>query len=151
SEWLFLDGFLRSRVLQRLLLVRVMQPRRVIVCALADQCRELDVLVTALYLSSVDSAIQLLAIGQPFEELVLVCEKIRPKALIMISHHAPAGELPRRLKRLAMSLDCQVLLAGEASDLAQESLAGSSIGCLGSEGVLMRQRLKQFLAGNLDT
>ncbi|MEK1842508.1 MAG: MerR family transcriptional regulator, partial [Pseudomonas sp.] len=42
SEWLFLDGFLRSRVLQRLLLVRVMQPRRVIVCALADQCRELD-------------------------------------------------------------------------------------------------------------
>jgi hypothetical protein len=44
-----------------------------------------------------------------------------------------------------------VLLAGDASDLAQESLAGSSIGCLGSEGVVMRQRLKQFLAGNLDT
>lgn len=65
SEWLFLDGFLRARVLQRLLLVRVMQPRRMIVCALADQCRELEVLLTALYLSSVDSAIQLLAIGQP--------------------------------------------------------------------------------------
>jgi DNA-binding transcriptional MerR regulator len=47
SEWLFLDGFLRSRVLQRLLLVRVMQPRRVIVSALPDQCRELDVMVTA--------------------------------------------------------------------------------------------------------
>ncbi|MBB3243632.1 DNA-binding transcriptional MerR regulator [Pseudomonas sp. Tn43] len=151
SEWLFLDGFLRARVLQRLLLVRVMQPRRVIVCALADQCRELEVLVTALYLSSVDSAIQLLAIGQPFEELVLICEKIRPKALILVSNHAPAGELPRRLNRLAMSLDCQVLLAGDASDLAQESLAGSSIGCLGNEGLLMRQRLKQFLAGNLDT
>jgi DNA-binding transcriptional MerR regulator len=151
SEWLFLDGFLRARVLQRLLLVRVMQPRRVIVCALADQCRELDVLVTALYLSSVDSAIQLLAIGQPFEELVLVCEKIRPKALILVSNHAPASDLPGRLNRLAMSLDCQVLLAGDASDLVQESLAGSSIGCLGNEGVLMRQRLKQFLAGNLDT
>ncbi|MGF6332611.1 DNA-binding transcriptional MerR regulator [Pseudomonas sp. BS3782 TE3695] len=151
SEWLFLDGFLRARVLQRLLLVRVMQPRRVIVCALADQCRELDVLVTALYLSSVDSAIQLLAIGQPFEELVLVCEKIRPKALILVSNHAPANDLPGRLNRLAMSLDCQVLLAGDASDLVQESLAGSSIGCLGNEGVLMRQRLKQFLAGNLDT
>ena len=92
-----------------------------------------------------------MAIGQPFEELVLVCEKIRPKVLILVSNHAPAGELPRRLKRLAMSLDCQVLLAGEASDLAQENLAGSSIGCLGHEGVLMRQRLKQFLAGNLDT
>jgi hypothetical protein len=128
-----------------------MQPRRVIVCALADQAHELEVLVTALYLSSVDSAIQLLSIGQPFDELTLVCERINPTALVLVSNHAPAPELPRRLNRLALSLDCQLLLAGDASDLAQDSLAGSSIGCLGNEGMVMRQRLKQFLAGNLDT
>ena len=151
SEWLFLDGFLRSRVLQRLLLVRVMQPRRVIVAALNDQCRELEVLLTALFLSSVDSAIQVLALGQPFDELTLICERVKPQALVLVSSHAPAPELPRRLNRLAMSLDCQLMLAGDASDLAQESLNGSSIGCLGSEGMVMRQRLKQFLAGNLDT
>lgn len=151
SEWLFLDGFLRSRVLQRLLLVRVMQPRRVIVCALNDQTRELDVLLTALFLSNVDSAIQLLSIGQPFDELTLVCERVKPQALVLVSNHAPSTDLPRRLNRLAMSLDCQLLLAGDASDLVQEDLAGSSIGCLGNEGMVMRQRLKQFLAGNLDT
>jgi DNA-binding transcriptional MerR regulator len=151
SEWLFLDGFLRSRVLQRLLLVRVMQPRRVIVCALNDQCRELEVLVTALFLSSVDSAIQVLALGQPFDELTLVCERVKPQALVLFSNHLPAPELPRRLNRLALGLDCQLMLAGDASDLAQESLAGSSVGCLGSEAMVMRQRLKQFLAGNLDT
>ncbi|MHC8337589.1 MerR family transcriptional regulator [Pseudomonas sp. HLT2-19-2] len=151
SEWLFLDGFLRSRVLQRLLLVRVMQPRRVIVSALNDQCRELELLVTALFLSSVDSAIQVLAIGQPLAELTLICERVKPKALVLVSNHAPALELPRRLNRLALSLDCQLMLAGDASDLVQENLAGSSIGCLGNEGVVMRQRLKQFLAGNLDT
>jgi DNA-binding transcriptional MerR regulator len=151
SEWLFLDGFLRSRVLQRLLLVRVMQPRRVIVCALNDQCRELELLVTALFLSSVDSAIQVLALGQPLNELTLVCERVKPQALVLFSNHMPALELPRRLNRLALSLDCQLMLAGEASDLAQESLAGSSIGSLGSEGMVMRQRLKQFLAGNLET
>ena len=151
SEWLFLDAFLRSRVLQRLLLVRVMQPRRVVVCAIADQARELDVLITGLYLSSVDLAIQLLAIGQPFDELTLVCERVKPAALVLVSNHAPGPELPRLLSRLAMSLDCQLLLAGDASDLAQESLAGSSIGCLGNDGRVMRQRLKQFLAGNLDT
>ena len=151
SEWLFLDGFLRSRVLQRLLLVRVMQPRRVIVAALNDQCRELEVLLTALFLSSVDSAIQVLALGQPFDELTLICERVKPQALVLVSSHAPAPELPGRLNRLAMSLDCQLMLAGDASDLAQESLNGSSIGCLGSEGMVMRQRLKQFLAGNLDT
>jgi DNA-binding transcriptional MerR regulator len=151
SEWLFLDGFLRSRVLQRLLLVRVMQPRRVIVCALAGQCHEFEVLVTALFLSSVDSAIQVLTLSQPFDELPLVCERIKPQALVLLSNHAPATELPRRLNRLAMGLDCQLFLAGDASDLAQASLAGSSIGCLGNEAVMMRQRLKQFLAGNLDT
>jgi hypothetical protein len=118
---------------------------------LADQARELEVLITALYLCSVDSAIQLLAIGQPFDELALVCQRIKPKALVLVSNHAPAAELPRRLNRLAISLDCQLLLAGDASDLAQESLAGSSIGCLGNEGTVMRQRMKQFLAGNLDT
>ena len=151
SEWLFLDGFLRSRVLQRLLLVRSLQPRRVIVCALFDQCRELELLITALFLSSVDSAIQVLAIGQPFDELTLICERIKPKALVLFSNHAPTSDLPRHLNRLAMSLDCQLLLAGDAADLAQASLAESSIGCLGSEGSIMRQRLKQFLAGNLDT
>jgi MerR family transcriptional regulator, light-induced transcriptional regulator len=151
SEWLFLDGFLRSRVLQRMLLMRVMQPRRVIVCALGDQVRELEVLVTALYLSHVDSAIQLLSIGQPLDELTLVCERVKPRALVLVSNHALATDVSRRLNRLALSLDCQLLLAGDASELAQESLAGSSIGCLGSEGVMMRQRLKQFLAGNLDT
>ncbi|MHC8290676.1 MerR family transcriptional regulator [Pseudomonas sp. XS1P51] len=151
SEWFFFDGFLRSRVLQRLLLVRVMQPRRVIVCALNDQCRELELLLTALFLSSVDSAIQVLAIGQPFDELTLVCERIKPQALVLLSNHLPALELPRRLNRLALSLDCQLMLAGDASDLAQESLAGSSVGCLGNEGMVMRQRLKQFLAGSLDT
>ena len=151
SEWLFLDGFLRSRVLQRLQLMRVMQPRRVIVCALGDQARELEVLVTALYLVHVDSAIQFLSIGQPFDELTLVCERVKPQALVLVSNHAPAADFPRRLNRLALSLDCQLFLAGDASDLAQESLAESSIGCLGSEGVVMRQRLKQFLAGNLDT
>jgi hypothetical protein len=50
-----------------------------------------------------------------------------------------------------MGLDCPLMLAGDASDLLQDSLAGSSIGCLGSEGTLMHQRLRQLLAGTLDT
>jgi MerR family transcriptional regulator, light-induced transcriptional regulator len=151
SEWLFFDGFLRSRVLQRLLLVRDTSPRRIVVSALAGQCRELELLVAALFLSGADSGVRVLTIGQPFDELALICERVKPRVLVLFSNHAPTPELPRRLNRLAMSVDCQLMLAGDASDLAQESLAGSSIGCLGNEGLLMRQRLKQFLAGNLDT
>lgn len=151
SEWLFLDGFLRSRMLQRLLLMREKQPRRVVICALDGNCRELELLVAALFLSSGPLAVRVLNMGQPFEELALMCERIKPLALVLFSNHVPAPELPRRLNRLAMSLECRLLLAGDASDLAQESLAGSSIGCLGNEGEVMSQRLKQFLADTLDT
>ncbi len=151
SEWLFLDGFLRARVLQRVVMLRGSQPRKVIVSALAGQCRELELLVAALFLSDSDAGVRVLTTGQPFDELTLVCEKIKPQALVLFSNHAPSPELPRRLNRLALSLDCQLMLAGDAADLAQDSLAGSSIGCLGNEGATMRQRMVQFLAGNLDT
>jgi len=50
-----------------------------------------------------------------------------------------------------MSLECRLLFASDASDLAQENLVGSSIGCLGNEGEVMSQRLKQVLAGTLGT
>jgi DNA-binding transcriptional MerR regulator len=151
SEWLFFDGFLRARVLQRIVMLRGTQPRRVIVSALAGQCRELELLVAALFLSDSNSGVRVLTTGQPFGELTLVCEKIKPDALVLFSNHAPSTELPRRLNRLALSLDCQLMLAGDASDLAQDSLAGSSVACLGNEGANMRQRMLQFLAGNLDT
>ncbi|WP_277760614.1 MerR family transcriptional regulator [Pseudomonas sp. A34-9] len=151
SEWLFFDGFLRARVLQRIVMLRGTQPRRVIVSALAGQCRELELLVAALFLSESNAGVRVLTTGQPFDELTLVCEKIKPEALVLFSNHAPGADLPRRLNRLALSLDCQLMLAGDASDLAQDSLAGSSVACLGNEGANMRQRMLQFLAGKLDT
>ncbi|WP_202370156.1 MerR family transcriptional regulator [Pseudomonas sp. MWU318] len=151
SEWLFFDGFLRARVLQRIVALRGTQPRKVVVSALAGQCRELELLVAALFLSGNDAGVRVLTTGQPFDELALVCERIKPQALVLFSNHAPTADLPRRLNRLALSLDCQVMLAGDTADLAQDSLAGSSIGCLGNEGATMRQRMTQFLAGTLDT
>ncbi|MHA3734860.1 MerR family transcriptional regulator [Pseudomonas sp. Eth.TT006] len=151
SEWLFLDGFLRTRVLGRIMMLRKPQARKIVVSALAGQCRELELLVAALFLSGGESYVRVFTTGQPFDELTLVCEKIKPQALVLFSNHAPTPELPRRLNRLALSLDCQVLLAGDAADLAQDALAGSSIGCLGNEGATMQQRMAQFLAGKLDT
>ncbi|AHL32246.1 MerR family transcriptional regulator [Pseudomonas brassicacearum] len=151
SEWVFFDGFLRSRIIQRLLLKREGLSRRVLISAIAGQCRELELLVAALFLSKADVGVRVLSIGLPFDELTLVCQKIQPLALVLVSNHAPTSELPKRLGKLSMSLDCPLMLAGDASDLAQERLAGSSIGCLGNEGTVMNHRLRQFLTGNLDT
>ncbi|EJL05679.1 transcriptional regulator, MerR family [Pseudomonas fluorescens Q2-87] len=151
SEWVFFDGFLRSRIIQRLLLKREGYSPRVLICGISGQCRELDLLVAALFLSKAEVGVRLLAIGLPFDELTLVCQKIQPLALVLVSNHAPVPDLPKRLSRLAMSLDCPLMLAGDASELAQDALAGSSIACLGNEGTMMPRRLRQFLAGNLDT
>ena len=151
SEWLFFDQFLRSRISQRLLLQRGSQPRPVLLAALAGQCRELELLVAALMLGSAEVEVRVLALGQPFDELTLVCEKIKPQALVLFSNHAPAPELPRRLNRLALTLECPLMLAGDVAELAQDSLSASPVGCLGSDGRLMMQRLRQFLSGTLDT
>ncbi len=151
SEWLFLDAFLRARVLQRLHLFRGLPSQRIVLAALPDQCRELELLVAGLLLGDGDHAVSVLAVGQPFDELTLVCEKVRPEALVLYSNRSPTTDLPRRLNRLALSVDCAVMLAGDVSELLQERLEGSSIGCLGNDGRLMRRRLQQLLAGRLDT
>ncbi|MDD0973019.1 MerR family transcriptional regulator [Pseudomonas fontis] len=151
SEWLFLDGFLRARVAQRLQRARDQQEVSVVLAAIPGQCRELELLVAALMLGTSEIAVSVLALGQPVEELSLVCERMAPHALVLFSNHPPAADLPKRLARLAMTLDCALLFAGEASDLAQDTLIHSQIACLGSEGRLMRRRLQQYLAGHLDS
>ena len=151
SEWVMLDAFLRSRVMQRLMMARGSKTAQVAVAGIEGHCLELELLLAGLYLSSENIRVRVVAFGNPFDELTLICEKTRPQALVLVSNHAPPAELPKRLNKLAMGLDCPLMLAGDASDLAEESLAGSSIGCLGNEGMEMRQRLRQFLAGNLDT
>ncbi len=150
SAWLFLDAFLRARALQRLQL-GAPGAGTILLSALPGHCRELELLVAGLLLGGTDGRVQVLALGQPVEELVLVCEKIQPQALVLFSNHPPADDLPRQLSRLAMSLPCPLLLAGDVCELVEDELSGSPIACLGNEGLLMQQRLQQFLAGHLDT
>ena len=151
SEWLFLDSFLRARTLQRLQLTNGPAQQKVILAAIPGQCRELELWVAGLLLSSSETAVQVLALGQPLEELSLVCGKVIPLALVLFSNLPPADDLPRRLKRLALTLDCPLLLAGEGSDLARESLEGSPVACIGSDGRSMQRGLQLFLNGRLDT
>ena len=151
SEWLFYDNFLRSRTAQRLQLACAAPVPRVLLSAIAGECRELELLVAGVLISGEKYSVKVIGVGQPFDELTLVCEKTRPQALVMFSNRSPSSELPLRLQRLALTLDCPLLLAGDASDLIQHDLSGTSIGCLGNEGRLMQQRLQQFLSSRLDT
>ena len=151
SEWLFFDNFLRVRALLRLHLACASAAPRVLLAAIPGECRKLELLVAGLLIGRDDLAVKVLGMGQPFDELTLVCEKMQPEALVLFSNHSHNQALASRLNRLALTLDCPLFLAGAASDLAEEDLAGSTVGCLGNEGRLMQCRLQQFLRGNLDT
>ncbi len=151
SEWLFLDAFLRARVLQRLQLARPAGAARVLLAQVPGQCHELEALLAGLLLGSDDLAVGVLAAGQPLEELGLVCARARPQALLLLSHHTPSGELHRQLQRLVLSVECPVALVGEAAELGRAALAGTPVACLGRPGTVAASRLAQWLAGRLDT
>ncbi|WP_407290637.1 MerR family transcriptional regulator [Stutzerimonas zhaodongensis] len=151
SEWLFLDNFLRARVLQRLQIGRSQSDQRVLLAGVPGQCRELELLVAGLLLCSDQAVVSVLPVGQPLDELTLVCEKVRPRALVLYSNVPPNASLLKLFTKLALSLDCPLAMAGEAADLSQDGLRGSPIACLGNSGKLMQQRLSQFLEGHLDT
>jgi DNA-binding transcriptional MerR regulator len=151
SEWLFFDSFLRARVHARLQLGQSGQKPHILLVAIPGHCHELELLVAGLLMGGPELIVSVLALGQPLLELPLVCDKVKPQALVLYSNHAPDQELHRDLLRLAHGLECPVALAGEAAELAADALAGSSLGCLGSEASLMQRRMQQFLAGHLDT
>lgn len=151
SEWLFLDSFLRTRAVQRVQPVAHHLEHHVVLAAMPGACRELEIWVAALLIASPQVRITTLAIGQPLEELGLVCSRIQPDALVLFSNNVPANDTAKRLVRLEQGLCCPMLMAGELAESVQPALQGSAIGCLGSGGVLMQRRLQQFLAGRLDT
>jgi len=152
SEWLFLDTFLRARTLQRLQAMRHQgQEFNVILVGLPQQCVELELHVAGLLLGCVEVGIQLLAVGQPLEELGLICDKVAPAALVIYSNHPPAVHLPKYLDKLALALSCPLLLAGGLSDMLHDQLEGRRIVRLGGDGRLMQRRLQQYLAGHLDS
>ena len=151
SRWLFLDAFLRARVLQRLQLAHRPGEQALLMAALPGQCRELELLVAGLLLNGDAGAVRLLPLGQPLDELSLVCQAVRPRALVLYATLPPDEALRRQLSRLVLALDCPLALCGEGSELGRDSLAGTPIACLGTPGPLMQRRLAQFLAGHLDT
>ncbi|UPQ80918.1 MerR family transcriptional regulator [Pseudomonas knackmussii] len=151
SEWLFLDAFLRARVLQRLQLGRGIGGDRILLAAATGQCRELELLVSGLFLSSERLAVTVLAVGQPLSELPLICEQVRPRALVLYTDLPLGAALHSQLGKLALGLDCPLALVGEAADPTETSLRGLPIACLGNSGKLMNRRLLQFLDGRLDT
>lgn len=151
SQWLFYDAFLRTRVSQRLQATRRQAEGCVLVAALADHCKELDLLVTGLLLGDEGMGVHVSPIGQPLDELPLLCQCVQPETLVLLAPVPPSSAQLAQVNRLALAVGCPVALAGEGAERVADQLHGSPIAMLGSEPGIMRVRLRQFRAGRLDT
>lgn len=151
SQWLFLDAFLRARALQRLQSAARPADPCVLLAAVPEQCRELELLVTGVLLDNDEHSLRVLALGQPLDELPLLCQAIEPRALVLFAPAPINDNQLRQLNRLVLAIDCPLALAGMGAELSAEQLRGTPIASLGSQASLMRQRLRPFIDGYLDT
>lgn len=150
SQWLFLDAFLRARVLLRQQMNRA-AGAPVLLAALPGACRELELLCVGLLLGGEDLRVEVLAPGQPLDELALVCAACSPAALVLFSHAPLEADSLRRIARLQLGLECPLALAGEAAESAAAQLRDSPLACLGGSPASMGRRLRALLDGRLDT
>ncbi len=148
SQWLFLDTFLRARLLLRLQLNQLDGPR--VLLAGAEGQAECLVLCAGLLLSSEHQRIEVLGCGQPFEELPLLCRAIQPAALVIVQSAPVSPALGERLRSLQMDIACPLALMGEGLADSQPALKGIPL-CLLDEGSAdIAHLLSALIRGALD-
>lgn len=148
SQWLFLDFFLRARLLLRLQLNQAAAPRVLLVAG--DEQAELALLGTALLLSGEQQRIEVLGGPLPLEEVALVCAAVQPAALVVAMQGPLNAALAKRLRWLQMEIACPLALAGEGLVLSQALLDGAPVCLLDTQGGDVASVLSALLRGGLD-
>ena len=148
SQWLFLDTFLRARLMLRLQMNQADAPR--VLLAGTEGQAELQVLCAGLLLSGEQQRIEVLGCGQPLEVLPRLCAAMQPAALV-IALQAPVGPvLARRLRALQMEIACPLALIGAGLAGSQAALQGIALCLLDEQGADVAGKLNALLSGALD-
>lgn len=148
SQWLFLDTFLRARLLLRLQMNQPDAPR-VLLAGLEDHA-ELELLSTGLLLSGERQRIEVLGRGQPLEELALLCAAIQPTAVVIAVREPVTPVLARRLRSLQMDVACPLAVVGEGLDDSLGVLQGIPLCLLNERQSNVAGVLEALLSGALD-
>ncbi|MNO89202.1 hypothetical protein D3C76_806790 [compost metagenome] len=148
SQWLFLDTFLRARLLLRLQMNQVDAPQ--VLLAGTDGQAELSVLCAGLLLSSEQQRIEVLGCGQPLEELPIVCAAMQPAALVIKVQAPVSPTLAKRLRSLQMDIVCPLALIGEGLADSQPALSAIPLCLLDERGADAARVLSALHRGVLD-
>ncbi|ANY87048.1 MULTISPECIES: MerR family transcriptional regulator [Pseudomonas] len=148
SQWLFLDNFLRARLLMRLQLNQPDGPP-VLLAGLQEQA-ELELLCAGRLLSSERQRIEVLGCGQPLEELPLLCAALQPAAVVVVVQGVISPQLAKRLRLLQMEIVCPLALMGEELDASKTLLEGIPAYWLNDQRPDVAQTLEALIRGELD-
>ncbi|MBT2341185.1 MULTISPECIES: MerR family transcriptional regulator [Pseudomonas] len=148
SQWLFLDAFLRARLLLRLQLNQPDAP--CVLLAGTASSTEFELLANGVLLSGERRRIEVLGCGQPLEELRLLCATLRPAALVLDVPGGVDAALAKRLRSLQMEISCPLALMG--SDLADSRavLKDIPLALLDGRSVDAGLKLEALLRGALE-
>jgi hypothetical protein len=150
AAWALLDGFLRGRLLQRIVFLQAARPS-VLLVSLQPREDEVEVLLAALFVAEADVNIAYLSCLPAAEDLLLMCESGQHKALLLYSDRAlEAGLVTRQLPRLNQQLECPVAALGACSELQADELRRANVSLLGLAQRSLTDRLQQLLAGRFD-
>ncbi|MFK3769901.1 MULTISPECIES: MerR family transcriptional regulator [Pseudomonas] len=148
SQWLFLDAFLRARLLLRLQLNQANAPR--VLLAGTGGSAELELLCHGLLLSGEQQRIDVLSSEQPLEELPLLCAAIAPAALVVLVQPPVSSGLADRLRALQMDIACPLALLGDGLAESATALKGIPLRLLEGRGGEAGAMLNALLRGALE-
>lgn len=148
SQWLYLDNFLRARLLMRLQMNQPEVPP--VLLAGPQEQAEFELLCAGRLLSSDQQRVEVLGCGQPFEELPLLCATLQPAALVVVVQGVISPQLAKRLRWLHMEIACPLALMGEELDASKALLQGTPVGLLNAQRPDVAQTLGALIRGELD-
>lgn len=148
SQWLFLDTFLRARLMLRLQMSQVDAPR--VLLAGTEGHAEFQLLCTGALLSDKQQHVEVLGCGQPLEELALVCAAVQPASLVIAVQGPVSPVLAKRLRSLQMEIVCPLALIGVGLAGSQAVLQDIPLCLLNEQDGDVAGVLNALIKGTLD-
>ena len=150
GQWALLDGFLRSRLMQRMAFFQAGRPS-VLLVSLQPAESEVEVLLASLFLLEAGLNIGYLSSLPAAEDLLLMTESGRYEALLLFSDRAlESGLLTRQLPRLNQQLECPIAMLGACCELHAEALIEAKVSRLGLVQGALADTVRQLLVGRFD-
>lgn len=150
GQWAFLDGYLRSRLFQRLSYRRLGRPC-IMLAGLPGSQAELEMLVAAVFVAAAEVDVLYLPTAPSISELADMAQRSACDGLALYGDRALEDDLLRQLPRMQQTLDCPVAVVGALCEVQPVELLRAGVLLLDQPGDVLTAKVRLLLAGRLDS